>query len=98
MERKIVWNKGPIKYLNQALKHISEESYLQAERFEEAIFSTLEELKRHPEKYPPDKFKLHNTGDFRAFEIHSYRIAYRLTDKEVRILRIRHVKQEPKRY
>lgn len=80
------------------LKRISEESYLQAERVEEAILYSLEELKRHPEKYLPDKYKLHNTGNFRAFETHSYPIAYRFTDQEVRILRIRHVKHEPKRY
>ncbi|MBS0000228.1 MAG: type II toxin-antitoxin system RelE/ParE family toxin [Cyclobacteriaceae bacterium] len=98
MEREIVWNKRPSKYLTQALKRISEESYLQAERVEEAILTRLEKLKQKPEKYPTDKFKRNNQGNYRAFETHSYRIAYRFTDKEIRILRIRHVKQEPKEY
>lgn len=98
MERKVIWNKRPLKLLSQTLKRISEESYLQAEQVEEAILTSLEDIKRYPEKYPQDKFKRHNNGNFRAFETHSYRIAYRFSDKEVRVLRIRHVKQEPKNY
>lgn len=31
-------------------------------------------------------------------EKYAYRIAYKHTEKEIRILRIRHVKQEPKEY
>lgn len=82
MERKIVWNKRPSKSLIKALKRISEDSYLQAERVEKAILSLIEELKERPEKYPPDKYKTNNTGEFRAFETHSYRIAYRLQKKK----------------
>jgi plasmid stabilization system protein ParE len=51
-----------------------------------------------PEKYPPDKFRLDNEGNYRAFETHSYRISYKFTDREIRILRIRHVRQSPKPY
>ncbi len=98
MEREIVWNKRPSKSLEKALKRISEDSFLQAERVEEAILSAIDELKSQPGKYPPDKYKTNNLGDFKAFEIHNYRIAYKFTEKEIRILRIRHVKQEPKKY
>lgn len=47
---------------------------------------------------PPDKFKKNNPGNYRAFEKYSYRIAYKHTATEIRILRVRHVKQEPKEY
>lgn len=98
MERKIVWNKHPSGFLKNALKRISEESPLQAERVEEGILSALEKARGNPERYPKDKFKRNNQGDFRAIETFSYRIAYRYTEKELRVLRIRHVKQEPKKY
>ncbi|WP_369427811.1 type II toxin-antitoxin system RelE/ParE family toxin [Membranihabitans maritimus] len=52
----------------------------------------------HPGKYPPDKFKTDNDGSYRAFEKFSYRVAYKIKEKEIAILRIRHVKQEPKEY
>ena len=98
MERVIVWNKRPSKFLAQALKRISEDSLLQAERVEEAILTSIAGLIPNPEKYPPDKFKKNNPGNYRAFEKLSFRIAYKLTERQIRILRIRHVKQEPKEY
>jgi plasmid stabilization system protein ParE len=52
----------------------------------------------HPEKHPPDRFKKDNNGNFRAFEKHSCRVAYYIAETEIRILRVRHVKQEPKEY
>ena len=98
MERKIVWNKRPSKALNQALKRISEDSYTQAENVERAILEKLARAQNNPEQFPPDKFKEVNSGQFRAFETHSYRLVYRFDEKEIRVLRIRHVKQEPKSY
>jgi len=98
MERKIVWNKRPSKSLSKALKQISEDSMLAAERVEAAILMAIEELKIEPEKYPPDKYKINNSGSFKAFEIYNYRISYKYTDKEIRILRVRHVRQRPKNY
>lgn len=98
MERVIVWNKRSLKFLTEALKRISEDSTVQAERVEEAILNSIKGIISNPEKYPPDKFKNKNPGNFRAFEKMSFRIAYKFTQKEVRILRIRHVKQEPKAY
>ena len=98
MERVIVWNKRSTKFLRQALKRISEDSLLQAERVEEVLLTAIAGLHTNPERYPPDKFKKNNPGNFRAFEKLSFRIAYKLTSSQIRILRIRHVKQEPKEY
>lgn len=98
MERVIVWNKKPSKFLVRALRRISEDSILQAERVEVNILRAITDLIQYPERYPPDKFRKDNPGSYRAFEIMSFRVAYKLTPKEIRILRIRHVKQEPKEY
>ena len=44
------------------------------------------------------KARTDNDGNFWSFESNSLRIAYLITDKHIRILRVRHVKQEPKHY
>jgi plasmid stabilization system protein ParE len=98
MERLIVWNKRPAKFLAQALKRISEDSPLQAERVEREILAAINSAVSNPERYPPDKFKKDNSGQFRAFEKLSFRIAYTYNTQQIRILRIRHVKQEPIEY
>ncbi len=98
MERRLVWNKRPAAFLKRALKHISLESPANAEKVEEAILTNLDKSLENPERFPSDKFKRDNTGLFRAFETHSFRVAYKFTDKEIRVLRIRHVNQEPKEY
>jgi plasmid stabilization system protein ParE len=98
MERVIVWNKRPSKFLAKILRRISEDSQLQAERVEEAVLKAIAELVRNPERHPPDKFNKTNLGNCRAFELMSLRIAYKLTPTQIRVLRIRHVKQEPLDY
>lgn len=77
---------------------ISEDSIQSAENVEETILSLIEDLAIYPEKHPKDKYKQNNRGDIRAFEKFNFRISYKYTDKEIRILRIRHVKQNPKSY
>jgi len=98
MERRLAWNKRPAAFLKRTLKRISLESVANAEKVEEAILINLDKSLESPERFPPDKFKKDNTGIFRAFETHSFRVAYKFTDKEIRVLRIRHVKQEPREY
>jgi len=94
----IIWNNRAAKFFREAYKRIKEDSPTNAERVRAGIVKIIDGLPNHPEKYPPDKFKKNNHGNYRAFEKYSYRIAYRHTEKEIRILRVRHVKQEPKDY
>lgn len=77
---------------------ILEDSYSNAQKVRSEISAIIDKLPEHPTIYPPDKYKKNNPGNYRAFEKHAYRIAYRHTEKEIRILRIRHVKQEPRMY
>lgn len=92
------WNKRASERLKKIYDEILEESYSNAEKVRMGIVNIVDQLVEHPEKYPLDKYKLNNPGNFRAFEKYSYRIAYKHTDKEIRILRIRHIKQEPKNF
>lgn len=98
MALKLVWNKRPSSYLKKELKRISEESYQGAEAVETGILSNIDKALVQPERFPADKYKKDNDGSYRAFETHSYRVAYRFTKSEIKVLRVRHVRQEPKEY
>ena len=97
-DRKLIWDLQALTRLEKSLEWISETSIQQAEQIEQAILERIEIIRVHPERHPPDKYKRNNPGIYRAFEIHSYRISYHYTENEIRILRFRHVKQEPKEY
>lgn len=97
-KRKLIWDARALTQLEKSLEWISEQSVLQAEQVEQPILEILEIICVHPERYPPDKYKQNNSSSYRAFETHSYRVAYRFTANEIKILRIRHVKQNPKKY
>lgn len=94
----VSWNKNAYVALQKAYEYIKETSPANAEKVKEGILSITRKLPENPEKYPLDKFKINNPGNYRAFEKYSYRVAYRHTEKVIKILRIRHVKQEPKSY
>ena len=95
---KIVWDPVAKTSFRKHLNHIKKDSLQAAEKVRVDILKVIGGLLEHPEKFPPDKFKKDNAGDYRAFEKHSYRIAYLVTENQIRILRVRHVKQEPKKY
>ena len=96
--RKIKWSSAALQNMVIALTRISESSLQQAEEVENAIIYRIETAAVSPERYPPDKFRRINSGLFRAFETHSFRVSYRYSKSEIRILRIRHVRQAPKLY
>ncbi len=94
----VSWNKSAYASLQKAYEYIKESSPASAEKVKEAILSVTRSLPKHPEKFPLDRFKKKNPGNYRAFEKYSYRVTYRHTEKVIKILRVRHVKQEPKLY
>ena len=63
-----------------------------------AILSSIEKAARFPEHFPPDKYRLNNSGSFRAFEIYSFRVSFYYNPEIIRIVRIRHTKQRPLNY
>lgn len=94
----IVWNNNAIKELKTAYEYILKSSYQNAHKVKEDIISAILNLHAHPERYPLDKYKKENDGTWRAFELHHYRISYRIFKKELRIVRIRHTSQSPLLY
>lgn len=96
---RVIWGKRAFKSLNNAYNRIKNESLVNAEMVRDDILNLTKELSKHPEKYPPDKFKRNNDANqYRAFEKHTFRIAYKYTDKQIIIIRFRHARQEPKQY
>ena len=87
-----------LKQFNSAIDYISNDSIQNAEKVRMKILKKIESLSLYPEIYSADKYKINNDGSYRAFELYHYRIAYRVTNKEIRILRIRHTSREPKQY
>lgn len=79
-------------------RYILLDSYQNAEKVMTDILASTRKLAANPEMYPPDKYRNNNDGSFRAYEVHHYRIAYRITEKEIIITRMRHTSMEPKQY
>jgi plasmid stabilization system protein ParE len=93
----IIWGVTARNSLKKQIDHIKKDSLQAAEKVRDDIFDIIDELPANPLKFPVDKFKTDNDGNSRAFEKHSIRIAYLVSESFIRILRV-HVKQEPQEY
>jgi len=98
MVKKVLWSFKAQMHLEKAYQYILLDSFQSAEKIKKEILSSTNKLTNHPEVYPLDKYKVNNDGTFRAFELYKFRIAYRVTEDEIIILRIRHTSMEPKGY
>jgi len=95
----IKWNKAAISELMGAINFIEEnEFYSYAVEVERNILSKIRSLSKNPLQYPLDKYKRQNKGNYRAFEINSYRISYRVQKDGIRILRVRHTSRRIRKY
>lgn len=94
----VVWDKVAKAQLRKAYNTIKEESLQGAETVKNGILSSVDKIPENPYRYPSDKFKKDNPGNYRAYEIYNYRIAYKVTEENIQVLRVRHVKREPLDY
>jgi plasmid stabilization system protein ParE len=98
MVRKVIWPSAAQKQLAKVYEYISSRSYQNAEKVKLDIFDSIRRLSSNPEMHPADKYRKNNDGSFRAYELHHYRIAYRVTSKAIIIVRVRHTNMEPRKY
>jgi plasmid stabilization system protein ParE len=98
MQKIVRWDRAAYKALQKIYEYIRQDSPINAEKVRSEILMIVSQLPSHPKRYPLDRFKKNNNGDYRAFEKYSIRVAYLTNDKEIIILRVRHVKQEPLEY
>ena len=96
--RKIKWDKHALNYFREAIKYIREDSPQNADKVKKKILKRINELSQKPEIHPPDKYKSGNTGSYRVFELHRFRISYLVKEEEIIIARVRHTGQEPLEY
>lgn len=94
----VAWSKRAIAELLKAYEYIYQDSPKNAAKVRDEIIDLTIELSKHPEAYPPDKYKKNNDGNWRAFEKYRYRISYRIMKKEIRIVRMRHTSRSPLYY
>lgn len=98
-KRTLVWDKIALTHLKEIYDYLkTENNLLYAKEVKDTILKTTKELLEQPNLYEQDRFKLDNDGSFRAFEKFKYRIAYKITEKQIRILRVRHTSREPIKY
>ena len=95
---KIKWDKLAWIQLVSAYEHIKEDSEQNAQKVRTDIITKIKEIPNHPSKYRVDKYKNNNDGSYKYFEIYHYRIAFRITEEVVKIMRIRSTHQEPLGY
>lgn len=93
-----VWSRQAMAELRHAYEYILQDSPQNAVRVKNEIIDITIDLPKHPQKYPPDKYKENNDGTWRAFEKYNYRISYRIMPDEIRIVRFRHVGRTPLSY
>lgn len=91
----VVWSKLAGTQLEKAYRKIKEDSLQSAEKVRSEILQKTKEIGKDPERYPLDKYRINNDGSIRAFEKHRYRIAYQVTTKQIRILRMRSIYRLP---
>ncbi|WP_269222423.1 type II toxin-antitoxin system RelE/ParE family toxin [Flavobacterium sp. IMCC34518] len=97
--RILVWDKlafDQLKEMYDSLKMGGNLSY--ANRIKNSVLKTTKELLDNPYIFEQDRFKYDNDGSFRAFVKFKYREAYKITETQIRILRVRHTSREPIEY
>ena len=98
MVKEVIWPLKAQNQLSEIFKYIAADSAQNAEKVKGNILVSTRKLESDPEIHPLDKYKKNNDGSFRAYELHHYQIAYRITKKEIIITRIRHTSMVQKLY
>ncbi|MCB9032986.1 MAG: type II toxin-antitoxin system RelE/ParE family toxin [Chitinophagales bacterium] len=94
----IKWSHSATKELNKIYENILEDSEQNANNILDEILSKTEALKEQPERYPRDKYKKNNKGNYRSFEYKKIRVSYKILKDIIDIVRVRSTHQEPKNY
>lgn len=94
----VIWTENSKIQLQKIYFNIAMDSIFQADRVFEKLIESTADLSEYPLKYPPDKYKTDNEGNYRAYELYHFRISYKITDEAIYVVRIRSTYQNPKDY
>jgi plasmid stabilization system protein ParE len=92
------WSPVAISQLQKAYRYIKKDSLQNAEKVRNEIVAVTISPGQCAERFPPDKYKQNNYGSYRAFELHRYRISYKIMKDEILIVRLRHPSMSPLTY
>lgn len=98
MEKEIVWSKTAQNQLEKIYFYLFKETKSKSipNKVIDTIYNSVTILSTNWEIYELDEMKISNNGNYRAYEVYSYRITSKVTLKEIHILRIRHTSRNPK--
>ena len=96
--KKLTWTRKASSQLEKIYLYIENDSPQNAESVVLTILNKLDDIVGNEEKYPIDKYRKNNKGDFRAFEFFRIRISYQILQDEILIVRIRSTSQKPLNY
>ncbi|OXG07411.1 addiction module RelE/StbE family toxin [Flavobacterium araucananum] len=98
MEKEIIWSKAAQNQLKKIYFFLLKQakSNQVQNKVIDSIYQSVTILSTNWEIYELDEMKTSNNGDYRAYEIYSYRISYKITSTQIQILRIRHTSQNTK--
>ena len=99
MEKEIIWSETAQNQLKKIYKYLSKKPKNEdiSSKVIDKIYDSVTILGTNWEIYELDEMKISNKGNYHAFEIYSYRITYKITLKQIQILRIRHTSRNPKK-
>lgn len=100
MVKKIIWTYQADAELQRAFFDLLEKSKSVeiANRIITELYESTTVLATNSEIYELDRFKKNNRGNIRAYEKHTYRIAYLIEEEAIYIIRVRHARKEPLEY
>ncbi|WP_445710307.1 type II toxin-antitoxin system RelE/ParE family toxin [Flavobacterium sp.] len=98
VEKVVVWDTLALLELEDIFDYLKDKSFSSAKKDVTSIVDLTEGLSKDYEIYDVDKFKSSNDGSYRALEEYNYRISYRITSNQIRILKVRHTSRNPKLY
>ncbi len=98
MEKEIVWTETALKQLEEIYFYLIEHSKSQsiADNVIDNLFRSTKILKQSWDIYEKDEMKIPKNEDYRAYEVFSYRISYKVTTSDIIILRVRHTSRNLK--
>jgi len=97
-EYEVIWNATAKRQVRKIYDYIQQESLQNAKKVILGIAEATEKLNANPDRFALDKYKRNNDGSYRYFELYRYRVAFRIYNTHIRILRVRSTDQEPLEY
>lgn len=94
----VLWNATARNQVKKIYNYIEKDSVQNAKKVIKEIIESTEKLDKNPDRFGLDKHKNGNDGSYRYFELYKYRIAFRIYNTKIRILRVRSTDQEPLEY